>query len=34
MHTAVEECSSGQPPYDVELFHDSEGKCYFRGGWP
>jgi hypothetical protein len=33
-HANVEECSGGQQPYDVELFHDGEGKCYFHGGWP
>jgi hypothetical protein len=33
-HAAMEEFSGGQPSYDVELFHDGEGKCYFRGGWP
>jgi hypothetical protein len=33
-HTIMEERSSGQPSYDVELFYDGEGKCYFCGGWP
>jgi hypothetical protein len=31
-HAVVEECNSDQPSYDVELFYDGEGKCYFRGG--
>jgi hypothetical protein len=34
MHAIMEECSGGQPSYDVEVYHDGEGKCYFRGGWP
>jgi hypothetical protein len=29
----VQECSGGQPPYDIEVYYDGEGKCYFRGGW-
>jgi hypothetical protein len=33
-HAIVEDCSGGQPSYDVEIFHDGEGKSYFRGGWP
>jgi hypothetical protein len=33
-HAFVEECSGGQPSYDIEIFHDGEGKCYFHGGWP
>jgi hypothetical protein len=30
----MEECSGGQPSYNVEVFHDGEGKCYFHDGWP
>jgi hypothetical protein len=30
----VEECSGSQPSYDVEVFDDGEGKCYFYDGWP
>jgi hypothetical protein len=33
-HAIVEECSGGQPLYNIEIFHDSEGKSYFRNGWP
>jgi hypothetical protein len=34
VHAIVEECSGGQPSYNIKIFHDGEGKCYFRGGWP
>jgi hypothetical protein len=30
----MEECSGGQPSYDIEVFHNGEGKCYFHGRWP
>jgi hypothetical protein len=30
----VQECSGGQPMYEVEVYYDGEGKCYFRDGWP
>jgi hypothetical protein len=30
----VDECSGVQPSYDVEVFHDGKGKCYFHDGWP
>jgi hypothetical protein len=33
-HAIVEECSGGQLSYNVEIFHDGEGKSYFRNGWP
>jgi hypothetical protein len=33
-HAIVEECSSGQLLYPVEIFHDGEGKSYLRDGWP
>jgi hypothetical protein len=29
----IEDGSGGQPLYDVEVFHDGEGKSYFTGGW-
>jgi hypothetical protein len=30
----VEECSSSQPSYPIEIFHDSEEKSYLHDGWP
>jgi hypothetical protein len=30
----VQECSGGQPTYEVEAYYDGEGKCYFHDGWP
>jgi hypothetical protein len=30
----LQECSAGQPTYDIEVYDDREGKCYFRDGWP
>jgi hypothetical protein len=30
----LQECSTGQPTYDIKLYYDGEGKCYFRNGWP
>jgi hypothetical protein len=33
-HAIMEERSGGQPSYDVEVYYDGEGKCYFHGGWP
>jgi hypothetical protein len=32
--TVMQECSAGQPTYEVEVYYDGEGKCYFRDGWP
>jgi hypothetical protein len=32
-HAILQEGSAGQPPYDVEVFYDGEGKCYVRSGW-
>jgi hypothetical protein len=32
--TILHECSAGQPSYDIEVYYDGEGKCYFRDGWP
>jgi hypothetical protein len=32
--TILHECSAGQLSYDIEVYYDSEGKCYFRDGWP
>jgi hypothetical protein len=32
-HAIVEECSSGQPLYPVEMYHDGMGKSYLRNGW-
>jgi hypothetical protein len=29
----IEDGSSGQPLYDVEVLHDEEGKSYLTGGW-
>jgi hypothetical protein len=31
-HAIMEDCSSGQPSYPVEIFHDGEGKSYLRDG--
>jgi hypothetical protein len=33
-HAILQECSIGQPNYRVEVYYDSEGKCYFRNRWP
>jgi hypothetical protein len=30
----LRECSAGQSSYDIEVYYDGEGKCYFSGGWP
>jgi hypothetical protein len=32
-HAIVEECSSGQSVYPVEVYHDGEGKSYLHDGW-
>jgi hypothetical protein len=32
MHAIVEECSSGQPLYPVEIYHDGMGKSYLCDG--
>jgi hypothetical protein len=32
--TVVQECSAGQPTYEIKVYDDSEGKCYFRNEWP
>jgi hypothetical protein len=29
----LQECSAVQPSYDIEVYYDGEGKCYFRDGW-
>jgi hypothetical protein len=28
----LQECSAGQPLYDIKVYYDGEGKCYFRDG--
>jgi hypothetical protein len=33
-HAIMEECSSGQPSYPVEIFHHAKGKSYLHDGWP
>jgi hypothetical protein len=33
VHAIVQEGSTGQPSYEVEVFYDGKGKCYFRVGW-
>jgi hypothetical protein len=33
-HAIVEECSSGQPLYPIEIFHNGEGKSYLHDSWP
>jgi hypothetical protein len=33
-YAILQECSVGQPKYRVEVYYDSEGKCYFYNGWP
>jgi hypothetical protein len=30
----LQECSAGQPSYDIEVYYDGEGRCNFRDGWP
>jgi hypothetical protein len=30
----LQECSAGQPTYDIEVYYDGEGKCHFNDGWP
>jgi hypothetical protein len=30
----LQEASSGEPPYEVEIHYDSEGNVSFNGGWP
>jgi hypothetical protein len=30
----LQECSAGQPTYDIEVYYDGEEKCYFRDEWP
>jgi hypothetical protein len=32
-HAILREGSDGQPPYELEVHYDGEGKCYFRDGW-
>jgi hypothetical protein len=29
----VQECSGSQPTYEVEVYYDGKGKCYFHGRW-
>jgi hypothetical protein len=31
-HAIMEDCSSGQPSYPIEIFHDGEEKSYLRDG--
>jgi hypothetical protein len=33
-HAILQECSTGQPSYDIEVYYDGEGNCYFHDGWP
>jgi hypothetical protein len=33
-HAIMEECSSSQPSYPVEIFHHGKGKSYLHDGWP
>jgi hypothetical protein len=33
-YAILQECSAGQPMYRIKVYYDSEGKCYFRNGWP
>jgi hypothetical protein len=30
----LQECSADQPTYNIEVYYDGEGKCYFYDGWP
>jgi hypothetical protein len=29
----LQDCSAGQLTYNVEVYYDREGKCYFSNGW-
>jgi hypothetical protein len=30
----LQECSASQPAYNIKVYYDGEGKCYFHDGWP